>query len=94
MYDSFACKALAREAKKLGIVKYQNELSHTNFLAIFEQFADQHVRGQVKNASQYFQRQYPFQYRVIDKYLWLQGSKDRENIIRTFRLGLQIAPIF
>jgi len=67
-------------------------VTHRNFLQIFEeQFARQ--LPDINLAGTRCDRKYPYQRRVLDKWLWLKGNKDGEARLHNFQLSLKLAPI-
>ena len=82
MYDSYAHKALE--------VKQNKPITHDNFLEEFLLFhkGSQELRQEAKS---YIDRQYPYEYRITDKYLWLVGCDEggRNEILENFRAGIR-----
>jgi hypothetical protein len=91
MYDERAREGLRRwKLSVSGRSTYQ--ISETNFLELFEKFFADH-RSLIEQAAKFCDRPYPFERRVADQWLWLNGNPDRDAILGRFRSSLKRAPI-
>lgn len=90
MYDNNVRNALSRILKKKGILK--EKIEPNNFLLHFATYLPT-VEADVRKAEQYFNRKYLSIPRVVDKYLWLLGSNQEENILEKFRSALKKIPL-
>jgi hypothetical protein len=84
MFDTLARRGLMIDAN----VKYV-DTSHQKFVGLFEKRFIQH-KWHITYAKNCFQRKYPYDRRIFDKYLWLEGCDNKEEIIRNFRKSLEI----
>lgn len=84
MYDRYAAAALKAE---LGY-----RITPYNYLQAFEQLLKE-KRPSIDAAATLSDRQYPYPRRVLDKWLWLSGSGQKEERLRRFSWSLERAPI-
>jgi len=95
-----ACGMFDRLAK-VGLRRWLNpneqrrpQMSHTAFAECFEQFHEQSLdRGRIEFAASYSNRTYPYERRITDKVLWLNGSGKKAQILGRFKRGLMLADI-
>jgi hypothetical protein len=92
MYDKNASEGLAHQS---GLsVPYKASKPQENYLQRFEELFKK-KRTEIDKAEQFSDRQYPYPRRVLDRWLWLQGSrdKDKEVLVNAFRSSVEKAPI-
>lgn len=86
MYDRFVRQALTVKLKPLKV-------SEKNYIECFGKYFDDQACHEIKSIEPLFEKQYISRPRVGDKYLWLQGNKDRETIMRNFKAALDLDKI-
>ena len=92
MYDTYARKGLRAAEDLLGIRAVPRRVTDQNFLARFEAVY-QRLAPEIRKAIRMFGRRYPFERRVLDKYLWLLGVKEPESRLENFKASLKLAPL-
>jgi len=82
MYDSLACAGLR-------VVDNGEVVNPDNFLERFCQFHDKTcvIRNR---ALEYFDFQYPYVYRITDKYLWLMGNQNKDRILMSYQASIRL----
>ncbi|MGA7077086.1 MAG: hypothetical protein WBQ43_05145 [Terriglobales bacterium] len=86
MFDDFAFRAI----RGLPGLK---KLKAGDYLVAFEKvFAS--TAAEIVGASHFSDRKYPYPRRVLDKWLWLNGNKEKPEYMRRFELSLARAPLF
>jgi hypothetical protein len=89
MYDRYVCAALAGE--------YGVKITPENYLEYFYRFYNDVAEGKIENAMAYHYRNYPYKYRIADKYLWLKGSafsdQEKERTARTLMSAHNKTPL-
>lgn len=87
MYDKLACKGLERKLRDAG---KKVSISDNKFLENFLPFhKNKENQGLRQKAKSYFDYQYPYEYRITDKYLWLMGNEKRDKILENFRVAIR-----
>ena len=90
MYDKYASEGLARQP---GLsVSYKVSKLQENYLQSFEELLEK-KRTEIDKAEQFSDRKYPYPRRVLDQWLWLQGSRDKAVFLNAFRSSVEKAPI-
>ena len=86
MYDKNASEGLAYQA---GLsVPYKTSKPQENYLQRFEELFKK-KRTEIDKAEQFSDRQYPYLRRVLDQWLWLQGSRDKAVFLNAFSLSVE-----
>lgn len=86
MYDKFVRRALANKLKPLRVTE-------KNYIECFGKYFDDVACHEIQRIEPLFEKQYISRPRVGDKYLWLQGSKDKEIRRRNFKAALDLDKI-
>lgn len=81
MYDSLNCRGLKEEMEV--------KITTDNFLEKFYEFYGRHKQN-IKKAAVYADRDYPYPYRLADKYLWLMGNDNRDIILDNFEASINV----
>lgn len=71
MYDRYTCAALKNW--------YGVTINPVNYLEHFYRFYEEEAKAKIAEAMAYHARLYLYQYRIVDKYLWLIGSNLTED---------------
>jgi hypothetical protein len=94
MYDQYTLKGLRVAEKQLGIQSRPSLVKPENFLNRFDVVYKRHVH-EIREAVSMFNRHYPYERRVLDKYLWLLGNRtdEQKRLLTAFTASLRLAPL-
>jgi hypothetical protein len=81
MFDRYSCKALNNSDRKV---------TPENYLEAFEDLYRQHEKRIAKMCSE-SDRVYKYPRRVLDLWLWLQGSERKDKTMKRFRAAVEPA---
>ncbi|MFD2263485.1 hypothetical protein ACFSM5_11345 [Lacibacterium aquatile] len=90
MYDRLAQKGMASHLKaRAGGKRAKPTVNWRNFLSYFQDIYDEN-KATIQEAITFSGTGYPYPMRVLDKYLWLQGNKDRDDYLDCYALSRQL----
>jgi hypothetical protein len=93
MYDEYARRGLAIVRRPGGLTASSRGIRpQKNYLQYFEQLFEDKT-PEIDRAAMFSDRTCPYPRRVLDQWLWLQGSKDKADYLRVFILPLDRASI-
>jgi hypothetical protein len=92
MYDEYARKGLAATFREGLAAPFRAINPQTNYLQYFEQLFEK-KEPEIDRAADFSDRIYPYPRRVLDQWLWLQGTGDKADYLSAFRRALEKAPI-
>jgi hypothetical protein len=94
IYDQYTLKGLRVAEKQLGIQSRPSLIKPENFLNRFDAVYKRHVHD-IREAVSMFNRHYPYERRVLDKYLWLLGNRtdEQKRLLTAFMASLRLAPL-
>jgi len=95
MFDRLNRAALATWLKSKRHISAKKDLTAATFSDGFEQFYRQEGEEGARFAAGFFNRVYPYNRRVAEKFLWLMGLKDsdRKMVLAAYRASLTSAPM-
>jgi hypothetical protein len=94
MYDEYTSKGLREAEKRHGIQLRPGPVKLENFLKRFDAVHKRLVHD-IREAISMFSRRYPYERRVLDKYLWLLGNRpdEQKRLLTAFTASLRLAPL-
>lgn len=92
MYDTQVRRGLRVTEGELGIQTKDGPVRPENFLYRFDAIFKR-LSPDIRDAVRAFNRIYPYERRVLDKYLWLRGTGNENRLIDAFKASLRLTPL-